>query len=514
MAKRKSFSIEEKSFILQRLEAGESNVTIAKELGVNHSTISTIKKNKHKIEPLFNANVLKPKRVRESSQEQVDVALLQWFKLQRNRGIPVNGPMLQEKASCFAKDLNILNFNCSASWISRFKTRHNIVAGKIAGESLSVEQSDVTEWLTKVWPNLRAKFSDDNIFNADETGLFYKLTPDKTLKFKGEKCSGGKLSKDRITVMVAANMNGTIKKKLLIIGKSKNPRCFKNVRSLPVDYGNNRKAWMTSDIFVKWVRDWDRELTKQKKKILLLVDNCPAHPSVSDLRSITLVFLPPNTTSTLQPMDQGIIRALKSNFRKNLVLKIIASLEANKDACSAKNPKITILDAILMIYDAWNKLTSATISNCYRHAGFVRDSASVAADNDDGDVDDDVPLSVWARALNKGLPIGNEELEHYSTIDDDLVTCEEPTDENIVQNIIVNSQDSDDNNDDDGQEQNCTTPSVSEALKAAEVLTLFVHSNFEDDNMKNIMSQLHNAVRTSYYKNKKQKQSKITDFLQ
>ncbi|XP_060810034.1 tigger transposable element-derived protein 4-like [Amyelois transitella] len=271
---------------------------------------------------------------------------------------------------------------------------------------------------------------------------------------------------------------------------------------------------MTSDIFVKWVRDWDRELNKKKKKILLLVDNCPAHPSVSDLRSITLVFLPPNTTSTLQPMDQGIIRALKSNFRKNLVLKIIASLEANKDACSAKNPKITILDAILMIYDAWNKLTSATISNCYKHAGFVRDSASVAADNDDGDIDDDVPLSVWARALNKGLPIGNEELEHYSTIDDDLVTCEEPTDENIVQNIIVNSQDSDDNNDVDGQEQNCTTPSVSEALKAAEVLTLFVHSNFEDDNMKSIMSQLHNAVRTSYYKNKKQKQSKITDFLQ
>lgn len=508
--KRKSFSIEEKSVIIQRLEAGESNVMIAKEFGVSHSTISTIKKNKHKIEPLFNANVLKPKRVRVSSQEQVEVALLQWFKLQRNRGIPVNGPMLQQKANFFANELNILNFDCSASWINRFKSRHNIVAGKIAGESLSVEQSDVTEWQTKVWPNLRAKFSDDEIFNADETGLFYKLTPDKTLKFRGEKCSGGKLSKDRITVMVAANMSGTIKKKLLIIGKSKNPRCFKNVRSLPVDYESNRKAWMTSDIFIKWVRDWDRELTKKQKKILLLVDNCPAHPSISDLRSITLIFLPPNTTSVLQPMDQGIIRALKSNFRKNLVLKIVASLDANEDTSSAKHPKITILDAILMIYDAWNKLTSATIFNCYKHAGFVRDSPSVVADNDDDD--DDVPLSVWARALNKGLPIGNEELEQYSAIDDDLATCEEPTEENILQNVIVNSQDSDDNND-DGLEENCTTPSVYEALKAAEVLNVFVHTNFEDDTMKSIMSRLHNAVRTSYYRNKNQKQSKITDFL-
>lgn len=169
------------------------------------------------------------------------------------------------------------------------------------------------------------------------------------------------------------------------------------------------------------------------------------------------------------------------------------------------------LDAILIIYDVWNKLTTATIFNCYKHAGFVRDSPrtpSGAAHNDD----DDVSLTVWARALNKGLPIGNEELEQYSAIDDDLATCEEPTDENISQNVIVNSQDSDDNND-DGQEENCTTLSVSEALKAAEVLNVFVYSNFEDDTMKSIMSRLHNAVCTSYYRNKNQKQSKFTDFL-
>lgn len=52
---------------------------------------------------------------------------------------------IQQKAKFFAKELNILNFNCSASWINRFKSRHNIVAGKIAEESSSVAQSDVTE---------------------------------------------------------------------------------------------------------------------------------------------------------------------------------------------------------------------------------------------------------------------------------------------------------------------------------------------------------------------------------
>lgn len=149
-SKRKSFSIEEKSVIIQRLEAGESNGTIAKEFGVNRSTISTIKKNKHKIELLLNANVLKRKRVRVSSQKQIESAILQWFILQRNQGKPVNGPMLRKKANFFAKELNIANFNCSASWINRFKNRHNIGARKIDGDSLWIQPSDVIECQSKV----------------------------------------------------------------------------------------------------------------------------------------------------------------------------------------------------------------------------------------------------------------------------------------------------------------------------------------------------------------------------
>jgi len=73
-----------------------------------------------------------------------------------------------------------------------------------------------SNWLANIWPSLRSGYSDDEIYNADEAGIFFKLTPDKTLHFKGETCSGGKLSKERITV--AANMTGIDKRKLLIIG--------------------------------------------------------------------------------------------------------------------------------------------------------------------------------------------------------------------------------------------------------------------------------------------------------
>jgi len=83
-----------------------------------------------------------------------------------------------------------------------------------------------------------------DIFNADETALFYKCMPDKILTFKNEKCNGGKHSKERQTLLLAVNMTGTDKLKPLITEKSKKPRYFAGVKSFPVDYTANKKAWV------------------------------------------------------------------------------------------------------------------------------------------------------------------------------------------------------------------------------------------------------------------------------
>jgi hypothetical protein len=68
-------------------------------------------------------------------------------------------------------------------------------------------------------------------------------------RVKGEKCAGGKISKDRITVFMCFNSNGTEKLKLFVIGKSKSPQCFKNVKWLPIWYITNKESWMPSDLF-------------------------------------------------------------------------------------------------------------------------------------------------------------------------------------------------------------------------------------------------------------------------
>ena len=89
--------------------------------------------------------------------------------------------------------------------------------------------------------------------------------PEKTQKFKGEKCVDSKQSKEMLTVLLLENMTGNEKRKLLVIGKAKQPRCFKNVKKLLVRYVANQKAWMTSKIFREELQLWERNCRERKK---------------------------------------------------------------------------------------------------------------------------------------------------------------------------------------------------------------------------------------------------------
>jgi len=67
--------------------------------------------------------------------------------------------------------------------------------------------------------------------------------------------SGKKSDKFRITLGVACNADGSQKLPLCFIGKSAVPRCFKRKppQAWGFQYFNNKKAWMTMEIFEKFV---------------------------------------------------------------------------------------------------------------------------------------------------------------------------------------------------------------------------------------------------------------------
>jgi hypothetical protein len=156
----------------------------------------------------------------------------------------ISGPLLQREALAVATSLENDQFKASTGWLDSFKKRHNIVWNGVCGVSKDVDESVVSEYKPKLL-ELISSFEPKNIYNADETGLFFRILPTKSLAVKGGKCTGGKMYKERLTVLLCGNMVGEMEKPL-VIGKAAKPRCFKNLKinNLPVIWKNNKKAWM------------------------------------------------------------------------------------------------------------------------------------------------------------------------------------------------------------------------------------------------------------------------------
>ena len=318
--KRKVLTLEQKVEAIKQLDSGKPAYKIANEYGVGKTQIQNLRKRKVDILQDFESNVpLTSKRRRYvTGNEDVNKLTYEWFNDAVSRRINVTGPLLQTKALKFAEDLGNESFKASNGWLESFISRNNIVFGTMIGERGDVNKTCVDDWKAKL-PSLCAEYAPKDIFNMDETGLFFRDTTRKTYYTKGDDCAGGKRSKERITIALCASMDGE-KVRPLVIGKSRAPRCFNKLKpgSLPVSYKYNKKAWMTSAIFQEWVTELNKSMKCQGRKILLFIDNAPSHPDLH-FSNVVVRFLPPNTTSFTQPMDQGIIQAMKLKFRKRQV---------------------------------------------------------------------------------------------------------------------------------------------------------------------------------------------------
>lgn len=152
------------------------------------------------------------------------------------------------------------------------------------------------------------------------------MEPDKTLATR--RLSGRKKNKERLTIALCTNADGSHKIKPLIIGQSSKPRCFRNVNigNLRMKYRSNAKAWMLTTVFQDWLEEFNSVVVQKYKdqRVLLLLDNCPSHKIDGlALSHVDVLFLPPNTTSKLQPMDAGIIMSFKRHYRRHHIKYVL-----------------------------------------------------------------------------------------------------------------------------------------------------------------------------------------------
>ena len=64
-------------------------------------------------------------------------------------------------------------------------------------------------------------------------------------------------------------------------------RCFKNIKTLPCRYRAQKKSWMGGVLFEEWVRDLNKKFESKKRKVALIIGNCPAHPIIDNLSYIS-----------------------------------------------------------------------------------------------------------------------------------------------------------------------------------------------------------------------------------
>ncbi|XP_011865298.1 PREDICTED: jerky protein homolog-like, partial [Vollenhovia emeryi] len=286
--------MDQKLDIVKRMGDGELCSSLAAEFGVSIRTMQVLKKTKENIVKkkcslLDQQGSLKRKRYTGVVRSDFEKIIYTWFIQQRDTGFPISGFLLMNKASTLAETLGRPNFKASTGWLRKFQQRHGIRMIRVDGEKLSSDAVASDEF-TKIFSSFIEieGVSVDNVYNADETGLFWKCLPRKTLAPRNEHSAPGhKLAKERVTVMTCANATGTHKVPLLVIGKAKHPRAFKNVNILPVQYVNQTNAWMDRSIFKEWFTTTFIPAVEKKngkvEKLILLLDNARSHPSAEEL---------------------------------------------------------------------------------------------------------------------------------------------------------------------------------------------------------------------------------------
>ena len=126
-----------------------------------------------------------------------------------------------------AKEFGCPDWEGYGSFIHWWIKRYGIVNKAICGSKESAAPHDQLEtWKENVLVPTLARYSPNDIYNGDETTLFYKSLPHRTYCFDGDKPAGSAKHKDRLILLIITNMDGSDHRKLSVIGKSKTPCCL------------------------------------------------------------------------------------------------------------------------------------------------------------------------------------------------------------------------------------------------------------------------------------------------
>ena len=176
---------------------------------------------------------------------------------------------------------------------------------------------------------------------------------------------------------------------------------------------------MTTELFNEWIGNFNKKMSAQNRKVLLMLDNDPSHPK-KDLSNVKCLFLPANTTSVLQPLDQGIIQNVKMHCKRKLLNCALARIETASSVVEVKK-SVNVLDACKWAASAVSAVKSSTVVKC-----FAKARVCPLDEEETEDPDDDVPLVQLLGSATERLSLEQPlDIDEFLTLDDDVPATEE-----------------------------------------------------------------------------------------
>lgn len=367
-------TLEEKIVMIRASESlpKPTHSCLSIQFGIGRSTVGDILKKRKRYEDQWKKNIYS-KRCRISKSTHADAInekMYLYFTQALIKKLPVNGPILQNKALEIARELGVEEFKASNGWLDSWKKRFNIKKFRIAQETTKedVDMSLADDYKFRL-SSITSSYPLENIFNCDETGLFFRALPDRNLEQSQHMVKDGELSKQRLTILLCCSSTGE-KLKPLVIGRTDLSQVCKDLHTnqLPVHWRCNQKVWMETQYFIEWLQNLNKQMQMQKRRIILFMDSSTSHIASDIILShVTIMLIP--AFSCLQPLESGIKEEFKSNYRKRLMHHIITHMKQHDTALQVSK-QVNVLHAVSWLACAWKEVSPTLISQCFSQCGF------------------------------------------------------------------------------------------------------------------------------------------------
>ncbi|KAF0703959.1 hypothetical protein AaE_015176, partial [Aphanomyces astaci] len=259
--------------------------------------------------------------VRDSERALTTTHMITWIKLNQRDWL-LNYLSTKKPNAAYSSLLKLLQCFCKRHGFTRQRPTKNKLKQTVLAE--------VQEEFASHFHHEYASYSNDCVFNVDETGMYYDLPPSYIWSVRGgsSKISAGEKHSMRMTAVLTVRADGTKLPLMFVMRGTPGGRIESTeFPTFPPGhyYAVQEKAWMDGRVWAQYLREVLGESIEEPSVVLL--DNFECHVSDESYKIMYeelgahLCPLPPNSTSVCQPLDVGVMAPFKRNLRNLWLLE-------------------------------------------------------------------------------------------------------------------------------------------------------------------------------------------------